>query len=779
MSSRRDQSYDRPRGTMAGTKCCYQGKIAGLYDLEGTLGKGHFAVVKLARHVFTGEKVAVKVIDKSKLDQAAAGHLLQEVLCMKLVQHPNVVRLYEVIDTQTKLYLILELGDGGDMFDHIMKYEGGLSEPQAKRYFAQIVHAISYCHKLHVVHRDLKPENVVFFKEQGVVKLTDFGFSNRFQPGTMLTTSCGSLAYSAPEILLGDEYDAPAVDIWSLGVILYMLVCGHPPFQEVNDSETLTMIMDCRYTIPEHMSSQCADLISRMLQRVPEQRASLEEIEAHPWLQGVDPSPASRSPLPLTSYKSVSEEEHEVIIQAMMCGNIADRGAIQEALEFDRYNHITATYFLLAERILREKQNQPLNMVYSWTTTDQNRRPLSQPIGPSGSNEGHSAFADITDGFSAFATHRSSSETFAEDPGMSASCKRKFISLPLVGEEEVSPYLTDHGQTVRMLLRPSLLDAPIARSLPALQQIYEEEEEEDGEESPNNLVDQGFLPKEEEHMGSQKSVLSRSTSPNVSVHAPAHESSSNSNGEPGLLEHLLGTSIHLSDGDLKRQELKCDSLKQTIHNITNKEVVITHNSSDLILGVNLDPMGHQELCCRKERHCGAQTENERPTLTYCDIEDILEAEDNNNTTKLEGTNVEQYPKSMRQLHPLNSEPLVIDSQDYPFTQGAESLKPNFPAVPSVLEEKSRSSKSASETRSFSRPKHSADKISESSETATMGIESPADPVIKLDPAKNKSSNLKDRILQFPLCEKALAFRIKPNSKESLLSLGQFNCCHVI
>uniref|UniRef100_A0A8C0AP39 SNF-related serine/threonine-protein kinase n=1 Tax=Buteo japonicus TaxID=224669 RepID=A0A8C0AP39_9AVES len=278
-----------------------------------TLGKGHFAVVKLARHVFTGQRVAVKVIDKSKLAGEAAGQLLQEVRCMKLVQHPNVVRLYEVIDTHAKLYLILELGDGGDMFDHIMRHEGGLAETRAKHYFAQIVHAISYCHKLHVVHRDLKPENVVFFQEQGVVKLTDFGFSNRFQPGKMLTTSCGSLAYSAPEILLGDEYDAPAVDIWSLGVILYMLVCGHPPFQE-----------DCSVAPFPH------SLISRMLQRDPKQRASLEQIEGHAWLQGVDPSPASRCLLPLTSHKRVSKEEHEIILQAMMCGNIADRDTIQE-----------------------------------------------------------------------------------------------------------------------------------------------------------------------------------------------------------------------------------------------------------------------------------------------------------------------------------------------------------------------------------------------------------------------------------------------------------------
>ncbi|XP_075968896.1 SNF-related serine/threonine-protein kinase-like [Anarhichas minor] len=343
---------------MAGLKRHRDGKIAGLYDLDKTLGRGHFAVVKLARHVFTGEKVAVKVIDKTKLDPVARAHLFQEVRCMKMVQHPNVVRLYEVIDTATKLYLILELGDGGDMYDCIMKHDGGLTEEVAKCYFAQIVHAISYCHRLHVVHRDLKPENVVFFEKQGVVKLTDFGFSNRFQPGKTLNTSCGSLAYSAPEILLGDEYDAPAVDIWSLGVILFMLVCGQPPFQEANDSETLTMIMDCKYTVPEHISHACRDLIARMLQRDPKKRATLEEIGAHEWLQGVDPSPATKLSTPLVSHRSLSEEEHGSIIQRMVLGGIEDRDTITEALESNQYNHITATYFLLAERMLREKQEK-------------------------------------------------------------------------------------------------------------------------------------------------------------------------------------------------------------------------------------------------------------------------------------------------------------------------------------------------------------------------------------------------------------------------------------
>ncbi|XP_018783625.1 PREDICTED: SNF-related serine/threonine-protein kinase [Bactrocera latifrons] len=337
----------------------YDGKIAGLYDLEETLGSGHFAVVKLARHVFTGAKVAVKVVDKTKLDEISKAHLFQEVRCMKLVQHPNVVRLYEVIDTPTKLYLVLELGDGGDLYDYIMKHEGGLSEEFARKYFKQILRAITYCHQLHVVHRDLKPENVVFFEKIGVVKLTDFGFSNKFSPGQKLETFCGSLAYSAPEILLGDSYDAPAVDIWSLGVILYMLVCGQPPFEKANDSETLTMIMDCKYTVPPQVSQHCKQLISSMLVRDPKKRATLEQIAAHPWLSEIPDFDATDS-LPLISRQELSDEDHAFIIQKMINGNIAPKEEILQALDKNQYNHITATYFLLAELRLRKRREEQL-----------------------------------------------------------------------------------------------------------------------------------------------------------------------------------------------------------------------------------------------------------------------------------------------------------------------------------------------------------------------------------------------------------------------------------
>ncbi|KAL0822474.1 hypothetical protein ABMA28_004531 [Loxostege sticticalis] len=366
----------------------YDAKIAGLYDLLDTLGSGHFAVVKLARHVFTGEKVAVKVIDKSKLDEVSKSHLFQEVRCMKLVQHPNVVRLYEVIDTQTKLYLILELGDGGDLYDYIMRHESGLSESLARDYFRQIVRAISYCHRLHVVHRDLKPENVVFFEKLGVVKLTDFGFSNKFCPGQKLETSCGSLAYSAPEILLGDSYDAPAVDVWSLGVILYMLVCGQAPFQEANDSETLTMIMDCKYTIPQHISNSCKRLIGRMLVREPEKRATLSEIATDPWVTAGEGITIEDFDTPLVTKEQLSEEDRSAIIQRMVNGAIATKEEILEYLEKNDYNHITATYYLLAERKLRTKRLDTLRRGEGGRTA---RRPEALSVSRGGAAPGGGA----------------------------------------------------------------------------------------------------------------------------------------------------------------------------------------------------------------------------------------------------------------------------------------------------------------------------------------------------------------------------------------------------
>ncbi|XP_051739409.1 SNF related kinase b [Ctenopharyngodon idella] len=748
---------------MSATKSGYEGKIAGLYDLDRTLGKGHFAVVKLARHVFTGQLVAVKVIDKTKLDNLATGHLLQEVRCMKLVQHPNVVRLYEVIDTQTKLYLILELGDGGDMYDYILRHEGGVAEDTAKVHFAQIIRAIAYCHRLHVVHRDLKPENVVFFRQQGTVKLTDFGFSNHFQPGTMLMTSCGSLAYSAPEILLGEEYDAPAVDIWSLGVILYMLVCGHPPFQEANDSETLIMIMDCRYTVPNHVSPECKDLISRMLQRDPAKRASLTEIESHPWLQGVDPSPAGYTAAPLTSHRSLLPEEHEFILQAMTSGSIADRDAIQEALEADRYNHITATYYLLGERLLREKQEQssltpeqrhaqrpmsePLDLVSQVPQTDTLRGAPLGPLAPLGSLSSGYVRRGVSE----------SGDLLAPKPNRHDNSFSDFCST--------APCLS-------LSLRPLPPDQPTVKSLGALQQICEEEEDEDDEKEQNqDEVKLEAAPGKVDPFPLTDLSLKPSR---ISLQSETQRRTGRQSSKVmGNCETLAEEEELDERSDCTEEQKKPSELVSNISSGTMEHQVEMSSKTEAHVeefnhteqpggGRDKDVFTHPNLSLNEQEGEQIQDPNidgppPAPTLDVVQCcwgqrepsQDTLE---NNNNTLAKSRLLEVgvvstpcgSPRSLPRNHCVDLGP-----------DGVEMRK-TAAEVEKTEEVQPKPQKGLQGTR----------------ETST-------DSAIRADPSKVKNVNLRERLLQFPLCEKALSFNIQPTSKEKLLPFAQYNCCHVL
>ncbi|VDM40690.1 unnamed protein product [Toxocara canis] len=428
----------------------HDARIAGLYDLEQTIGRGHFAVVKLASHVFTGEKVAVKVIDKTKFDATMASHFMKEVRCMKLVQHPNIVRLYEVIDTHTKLFLILELGDY-DMYDFIMKNaDKGCPENEAQQYFCQIIKAIDYCHKLHVVHRDLKPENVVFFEKLGMVKLTDFGFSNKFTPGEQLATSCGSLAYSAPEILLGDAYDAPAVDVWSLGVILYMLLCGRLPFQEANDSETLTKILDCIYSLPETLSVNARNLISRMLVKDASKRATLKEIVENQWVAAGERGLAQV--LPLVGRDILPESAHATIIEQMVAGGVDTEEHILRSLENDDYSYTTATYYLLAERVLSSYREERAREVLSSKPTPFNDLATQSEIVAESSEPSTSMTAGGTSAVGATRC-RSRSNSWR---GNTATTRRPCTILKEESEEELSSYLRTSSRQSSRNSSPSI-----------------------------------------------------------------------------------------------------------------------------------------------------------------------------------------------------------------------------------------------------------------------------------------------------------------------------------
>ena len=172
---------------------------------------------------------------------------------MKLLNHPNIIRLYEVIDTPQELYLILEYASGGEIFDYLIAH-GRMKEKDARKHFRQIVSAIDYCHNLRVIHRDLKAENLLLDDKMNV-KIADFGFSNQFSPGQRLNTWCGSPPYAAPELFQGKEYVGPEVDVWSLGGVLYVLVCGALPFDGSNLSKLRAKVISGKFKVPFYMST--------------------------------------------------------------------------------------------------------------------------------------------------------------------------------------------------------------------------------------------------------------------------------------------------------------------------------------------------------------------------------------------------------------------------------------------------------------------------------------------------------------------------------------------
>jgi len=203
------------------------------YVLGKTLGVGNFGKVKVATHEPTGKKVAVKILNRQKLRALEMGKKVRrEIEIMRLCNHAHIIRLYEVIDTQRDIFVILEYVSGGELFDYIVQH-GKLQENEARRFFQQIVSGVGYLHQQRVIHRDLKPENLLL-DENNNIRIADFGLSNIIHDGFFLKTSCGSPNYAAPEVISGNLYPGPEVDVWSCGVILYALLCGCLPFDDEN-----------------------------------------------------------------------------------------------------------------------------------------------------------------------------------------------------------------------------------------------------------------------------------------------------------------------------------------------------------------------------------------------------------------------------------------------------------------------------------------------------------------------------------------------------------------
>ncbi|KAI9284470.1 kinase-like domain-containing protein [Umbelopsis sp. AD052] len=333
-------------------------KDVGDYWLGHTLGKGSSGRVKLGIHKETGQKVAIKIISKTHL--ASNGSIeravKREIAVMKLIDHPNIISLIDVIDLSDSpnLYLVLEYVEGGELFEYLVS-QGRLCESEARRYFQQIIFGLEFCHRHLICHRDLKPENLLLDENKNI-KIADFGMASLQPTGRMLETSCGSPHYASPEIVAGIPYNGSASDIWSCGIILFALLCGHLPFDDENIRLLLTKVKNGRYKIPDHVSNLAKDLITKILVIDPKDRFKMEDIQSHAWFTvekhydlTLLPQPPAPEEIGMPLKASAQMDERILETLKVLWSDLSKQD-ILNALLSNEHNMQKVTYVLLQRR---------------------------------------------------------------------------------------------------------------------------------------------------------------------------------------------------------------------------------------------------------------------------------------------------------------------------------------------------------------------------------------------------------------------------------------------
>ncbi|ERE78848.1 sperm motility kinase X-like protein [Cricetulus griseus] len=325
------------------------------YKILKTLGTGNFAQVKLALHLHTQVQVALKTLEKDKKN----AYLIEnELEIMKFLDHPNIIKLFHVMETSEHIYMVLEYASGGDLAGRILEVDY-MREGEARHIFTQMVCAVNYCHENSIAHRDIKPENILMDANRNI-RLCDFGLAIHVTTEQKSTVFCGTLPYCAPELFSSQGYDPRALDIWSMGVVLYIMVTKHYPFKATTYEKMKEEMQEPHYYIPPKVPAHIANLIVKLFTIDPGQRPKVCDIMQHQWLKG------SEELLKLTQSLETHPNKPNPRIVAAMWGMGYNPKDIRDSLQEKKFNSIMATYLILKHQL-------------HWVDNDKHNAQLIQP----------------------------------------------------------------------------------------------------------------------------------------------------------------------------------------------------------------------------------------------------------------------------------------------------------------------------------------------------------------------------------------------------------------
>ena len=333
-----------------------QKKIA-QFILGKKLGNGAFAVVRLATHIKTNEIVAIKILEKEKMKEINKIRLEREIKILKKVRHRNIVNLYNVVNSKTSIYLIMEYIKGIELFSYVNE-KNRLTEPEACRYFQQIISGLEYLEKLKIVHRDIKLENIIIDNNKNV-KIIDFGLSNIYPKTNILFSSCGSPCYAPPEMIMGINYTGSGTDIWSSGVVLFAMISGYLPFMDLDEKKLYKKILEGKLYFPQCISELARDLLKNLLNKDPLKRITIDKIKKHPWFQLINPKITMTPGLIIDEIITPIDLD---IVNLMVNTYDYNETEIKIDLLRNKHNYTTTTYYILLDAKIKKGEKSISDM---------------------------------------------------------------------------------------------------------------------------------------------------------------------------------------------------------------------------------------------------------------------------------------------------------------------------------------------------------------------------------------------------------------------------------